>query len=77
MLGRSVNAGYRRDLNLLSQRDYTLSRGRYIAIYIREIVGTAIVAMANPPRFNLRNWRWPIWQAASTDRRSDERLPTS
>ena len=45
MLGRSVNAGYRRDLNLLSQRDYTLSRGRYIAIYIRAIVGSAIVAM--------------------------------
>jgi glucose-1-phosphate adenylyltransferase len=34
-------------------------------------------AMADPPRFNLRNWRWPIWQAASTDRRSGERLPTS
>ena len=34
-------------------------------------------AITNPPRFNLRNWRWPIWQAASTDRRSDERLSTS
>jgi hypothetical protein len=53
MLGRSVNAGYRGDLNLLSQRDYTLSRRRYIAMHIAR------------------------WQAASTDRRSDERLPTS
>jgi glucose-1-phosphate adenylyltransferase len=54
-------------------------------------------AMANPPRFNLLNRRWPIrgeadarpraraqllkssapWKAASRDRHSDERLPTS
>jgi glucose-1-phosphate adenylyltransferase len=35
-------------------------------------------AMANPPRFNLLNRRWPIrGKAASRDRHSDERLPTS
>jgi ADP-glucose pyrophosphorylase len=54
-------------------------------------------ALANPPRFNLWNRRWPIrgegdargraraqplkspalWQAASRDLHSDERLPTS
>jgi hypothetical protein len=38
MVGRAANAGYRRDLNLLSHRDYTLSPACYIAIRVRAMV---------------------------------------
>jgi ADP-glucose pyrophosphorylase len=41
MVGRSPNPGYRGDLNLLSQRDYTRSPARYIRIRVGAIVGFA------------------------------------
>jgi hypothetical protein len=39
MVGCAVNAGYRRDLNFLSDHDYTLSPACYIAIRVRAMVG--------------------------------------
>ena len=41
MVGRSLNPGYRGDLNLLSRRDYTPSPARYIRMRVGAIVGLA------------------------------------
>jgi hypothetical protein len=41
MVGRSLNPGYRGDLNLLSRRDYTPSPARYIRMRVGAIVGFA------------------------------------
>jgi hypothetical protein len=52
MVGGAPNPGYRRHLNLLSQRYYTRSPGRYIAIPARAIVTSAAAQYDFEPRLS-------------------------